>query len=139
MDELKHKEQEIEKLIVSGKSKDKNLVRLSLVNKELLDEVEKIKKENRTLKKEIMNKHSNDMTSFLGKPISFWIGLSEQITELNLEWVITINATYRFLLTRIEDIVKSRPKNIGFQLEDYWKIQKILNEAKRAERLENGK
>lgn len=139
MDELKHKEQEIEKLIVSGKNKDKNLVRLSLANKELLDEIEKIKKENRTLKKELMNKYSNDMTSFLGKPISFWIGLSEQITELNLEWVITINATYRFLLTRIEDIVKSRPKNIGFQLEDYWKIQKILNEAKRAERLGNGK
>lgn len=44
MDELKHKEQEIEKLIVSGKNKDKNLVRLSLANKELLDEIEKIKK-----------------------------------------------------------------------------------------------
>lgn len=108
MDELKHKEQEIEKL----------------------------KKENKVLRNELMNKYLNGMTSFLGKPINFWIELDEQITELNLERVITINATYRFLLTQI---VKSRPKNIGLQLEDYWKIQKILNKAKRAERLENGK
>lgn len=111
MDELKYKEQEIEEL----------------------------KKENKVLKNELTNKHLNNLTSFLGKPISFWIAWNKQMTELNLERVITINATYRFLLTRIEDIIKSRPKNIGFQLEDYWKIQKILNEAKRAERLGNGK
>lgn len=105
MDELKHKEQKIEEL----------------------------KKENNVLKKELMNKYLNGMTSFLGKPISFWIELNKQITELNLERVITINATYRFLLTQI---VKSRSKNIGLQLEDYWKIQKYLNKAKRAEELE---
>lgn len=99
-------------------------------------EIEKLKKENKVLKNELMNKYLNGMTSFWGKPINFWIELDEQITELNLERVITINATYRFLLTQI---VKSRPKNIGLQPEDYWKIQKILNKAKRAERLENGK
>mgnify|MGYP006879550514 CR=1 FL=1 len=77
------------------------------------------------------------MTSFLGKPVSFWIAWNEQMTELNLERAMAINAIYRLSLSLIEEIVKTR--KIGSQIVDYFKIQEILNEAKKAERLENGK
>lgn len=106
MDELKYKEQEIEEL----------------------------KKENKVLKNELTNKHLNNLTSFLGKPISFWIAWNEQMTELNLERVMTINAIYHLSLSRIEEIVKTR--KISSQIVDYFKIQEILNEAKKVERLE---
>lgn len=144
MDELKRKEEIIEELTKTIKlqnkmqkevveEKNENLVRLSLANKELLDEVKELKEENKVLKKELMNKHLNDMASFLGKPIGFWIGWNEQITELNLESAMSINAIYRLSLSQIERIVKSRT---GSQVVDYFKIQEILNEAKKAERLE---
>lgn len=106
MDELKYKEQEIEEL----------------------------KKENKVLKNELMNKYLNNITSFLGKPISFWIAWNKQMTELNLERVMAINAIYHLSLSRIEEIVKN--KKIGSQIVDYFKIQEILNEAKKVERLE---
>lgn len=139
MDELKHKEQELEELAKTiklqnkmqeevVKEKNENLVRLSLANKDLLDEV-------KVLKKELMNKHLNNMTSFLGKPIGFWIAWNKQITELNLEKVMIANAIRCILLSQIGDIIKSCPKQVGFQFEDYWKIQKILNKAKRVEEL----
>lgn len=145
MDELKHKEQEIEELTKTiklqnkiqeevVKEKNENLVRLSLANKELLDEVKELKEENKVLKNELMNKYSNNITSFLGKPISFWIAWNKQMTELNLERVMTINAIYHLSLSRIEEIVKIR--KIGSQIVDYFKIQEILNEAKKVERLE---
>lgn len=144
MDELKRKEEIIEELtktikLQNGmqeevvKEKNENLVRLSLANKELLDEVKKLKEENKVLKKELINKHLNDMTSFLGKPIGFWIGWDKQVTELNLELAMSINAIYRLSLSQIERIVKSRT---GSQVVGYSKIQEILNEAKKAERLE---
>lgn len=144
MDELKRKEEIIEELTKTIKlqnkmqkevveEKNENLVRLSLANKELLDEVKELKEENKVLKKELMNKHLNDMTSFLGKPIGFWIGWNKQVTELNLELVMSINAIYRLSLSQIERIVKSRT---GSQVVDYFRIQEILNGAKRAERLE---
>lgn len=145
MDELKHKEQEIEELTKTIKlqnkiqeevikEKNENLVRLSLANKELLDEVKELKEENKILKNELMNKYLNNITSFLGKPISFWIAWNKQMTELNLERVMTINAIYHLSLSRIEEIVKIR--KIGSQIVDYFKIQEILNEAKKVERLE---
>ena len=145
MDELKRKEQEIEELTKTIKlqnkmqeevveEKNENLVRLSLANKELLDEVKELKEENKVLKNELMNKYLNDMTYFLGKPIGFWIGWDKQVTELNLELVMSINAIYRLSLSQIERILKSR--RIGFQDVDYFKIQEILNKAKKAERLE---
>lgn len=145
MDELKHKEQEIEELTKTiklqnkiqeevVKEKNENLVRLSLANKELLDEVKELKEENKVLKNELMNKYLNNITSFLGKPISFWIAWNKQMTELNLERVMTINAIYHLSLSRIEEIVKIR--KIGSQIVDYFKIQEILNEAKKVERLE---
>jgi hypothetical protein len=145
MDELKHKEQEIEELTKTiklqnkiqeevVKEKNENLVRLSLANKELLDEVKELKEENKVLKNELMNKYLNNITSFLGKPISFWIAWNKQMTELNLERVMTINAIYHLSLSRIEEIVKIR--KIGSQIVDYFNIQEILNEAKKVERLE---
>lgn len=106
MDELKYKEQEIEEL----------------------------KKENKILKNELTNKYLNNITSFLGKPISFWIAWNKQMTELNLERVMTINAIYHLSLSRIEEIVKTR--KISSQIVDYFKIQEILNEAKKVKRLE---
>lgn len=106
MDELKHKEQEIEEL----------------------------KKENKVLKNELTNKYLNNMTSFLGKPVSFWIAWNEQMTELNLERVMTINAIYHLSLSLIEEIVK--PRETGSRIVDYFKIQEILNVVKKAERLE---
>lgn len=145
MDELKHKEQEIEELTKTiklqnkmqeevVKEKNENLVRLSLANKELLDEVKELKEENKVLKNELMNKYLNDMTYFLGRPIGFWIGWDKQVTELNLKLVMSINAIYHLSLSLIEEIVK--PRETGSRIVDYFKIQEILNVVKKAERLE---
>lgn len=73
------------------------------------------------------------MTSFLGKPVSFWIAWNEQMTELNLERVMTINAIYHLSLSLIEEIVK--PRETGSRIVDYFKIQEILNVVKKSRKV----